>query len=460
MIFVPIGRMPFHRESAAPSIRPFRLAVSVFFALALLAGALPARAVTLIRDPDIEHALSRLAEPVLIASGLGPNIRVLLVDDRSLNAFVLDNQHIFLNLGMLLKLDTPEALQAVIAHEAAHITNGHVARRITNMGYAQSAANLGMALALAVAAATGETRAAAGLALGTASSAERRFLAHTRAEESAADQSGVRYLAQGGIDPQGAVQLHRLFHGQELLNPSRQDPYMRSHPLSRDRMRAMQSFVDTHPVSADPNPEAHYWFARARGKAAAFSHSAKWTLQRAPLAPSGDIRAMMEATAYLRQADWARARSRIAQALSLRSEDAFYHELHGQILLESRDYPAAVAAYGRAVALAPQNALCLAGYGRALLAAKRDTEALTVLEKARARDFRNPHLLRDLGQAYARTGQPGLAALATAERYALQGRLKDAEIHAKRASHLLARGSSAWRRAEDILLAAKRAEHR
>ena len=91
--------------------------------IVLILVALPARAVPLIRDPDIEYALSRVAKPVLTAAGLGNNVKILVVNDRSLNAFVLDNNHIFINLGMLQKLDTPEKLQAVIAHEAAHITN-------------------------------------------------------------------------------------------------------------------------------------------------------------------------------------------------------------------------------------------------------------------------------------------------------------------------------------------------
>jgi predicted Zn-dependent protease len=80
-----------------------------------------------------------------------------------------------------------------------------------------------------------------------------------------------------------------------------------------------------------------------------------------------------------------------------------------------------------------------------------------VLERARSRDSADARILRDLGQAYARVGKPGLASLATAERYALSGRLKDAAIHANRASGLLARGSSPWQRAQDVLTAAKAA---
>ncbi len=167
---------------------------------------------------------------------------------------------------------------------------------------------------------------------------------------------------------------------------------------------------------------------------------------------------MREAVAYLKLSDISRARAHIDQALALRPDDAFYYELKGQILLETRNFNEAVMAYQRAVELAPDNALCLAGYGHALLAAGRNKEALVTLRKARARDFRDARMLRDLGQAYAKTGQNGQALLANAERYALQGRLKDAEIHAKRASGLLPRGSSAWRRAQDIIVAAERAD--
>jgi predicted Zn-dependent protease len=66
-------------------------------------------------------------------------------------------------------------------------------------------------------------------------------------------------------------------------------------------------------------------------------------------------------------------------------------------------------------------------------------------------------MLRDLSVAYAQSKQPGMAALVTAERYALRGRLKDAGIHAKRATGLLPRGSGPWQRAQDVLIASERA---
>ncbi len=76
-----------------------------------------------------------------------------------------------------------------------------------------------------------------------------------------------------------------------------------------------------------------------------------------------------------------------------------------------------------------------------------------MLEKARARDGQDARVLRDLGQTYATLKQPGMASVVTAERYAFQGRLKDAGIHAKRAVGLLPRGSAGWQRAQDVLSA-------
>ncbi len=441
----------------APSITALRArVVTLLTALALVISSTAAHAVSLLRDPDIEHALQRMAAPVLYAAGLGGNIKVLMVDDQRLNAFVIDHGHIFINSGMIMRMNTPEMLQSVIAHEAAHIANGHIARRMANLDSARSAAGLGLALALATAAATGRGDVGAALAFGTQSSALRQFLAHTRAEESSADQSGIRYLARAGIDPSGTLEVHRLFEGQELLAVSRQDPYMRTHPLTRDRLRAAEGFVAAYAGNAKPNPELDYWYDRARGKTTAFIRPTKWTLSRYQESEAEDVRHMRLAVAYHRQQNTAKALSHIEQALKARPDDAYYYELKAQILLESRQFQNAVTAYRKANELAPGNALILGGLGRALLTVNRPKEALQYLEAARARDFRDARVLRDLGSAYAQTNQHGMASLLAAERYALANRLDDAEIHARRAMARLPQGSSAFNRADDIARAAKR----
>lgn len=445
--------MAFERGSRLASIPAILLAVALW-----MASTAQSHAQSLIRDPDIEHGLRELAFPILRAAGLNTNrVRVMVVKDDTFNAFVIDYNTIYVNHGLILSVDSPEMLQAVIAHEAAHIANGHLARRAENLRAAQRAAGFGTALAM-IAAAAGGGEAAAGIAAGTSASALRSFLGHTRAEEASADRSAAGYLRWAEISPSGMVALHRKFAGQELLSEANQDPYMRSHPTSRERLRAAEAFLDEFGDRAKPDPNADYWFARVKGKLSAFLRSPSWTLRRAREESARDIRLMREAAAHHQNRNLGAALSSIDGALAIRPEDPFYYELKGQILLENRRFAQAVDAHAKAMELAPRDALIMAGYGRALLAEGRTKDALQVLEKARARDYRNLRLMQDLGVAYAKLGQPGMAATVTAERYALQGRLADAGIHARRAVGQLPEGSPGWQRAQDVLIAAERAE--
>jgi predicted Zn-dependent protease len=427
-------------------------------ALLALTVAQPARAIGLLRDPDIEYALRQLAAPLLAQAGLGSaGVEILVVDDNSLNAFVVDRNAIFLNAGLIQRMENPAMLQSVIAHEAAHIANGHLMRRPVNMRNARTAAGIGSILAGAAAVAAGSGKAAGAAALGAQTSAQRLFFTHTRAEENAADQSGLRYMAGAGIDTQGALQVLDIFRGQEVLSAGRQDPYARTHPLGSDRYRVVQRLAEAYGDRARDDPAARYWFFRAKGKLSAFQRAPKWTLTRAGESGHPDIKAMREAVAWHRRSDLRRALPLIDTALSHRPEDPFYHELKGQILMESRQFAAAANAYGRAAQLAPRNALILGAYGRALLAQGQTGKALQYLQRAHQRDGRDARVLRDLAAAHAKSGNRGLASVVTAERYALQGRWTDAGIHAERASGLMPRGSGGWQRAQDVLAATRRA---
>jgi predicted Zn-dependent protease len=330
---------------------------------------------------------------------------------------------------------------------------------MNNLAAARTAAGFGMAMA-AVAAAAGAGEAAGGIFLGTQSSAMNRFLRHTRAEEASADQSAVRYMRSAGVDPKGMSDVLHIFRGQELLAETRQDPYTRSHPFSRDRMRALEGYVAAYSGGRTGHPDADYWFERVKGKLSAYTRSPKWTMLRLRDSPYQDVRLLREAVAQHRQSRTKEALRAIDSALALRPNDPFLHDQRGQILLETRNFSAAISAYGRAVQLAPNDPLILSGYGRALLIGDRFKEAQQVLEKARTIDFRDSTMLRDLSVAYARLGQNGMASVVTAERYAISGRLSDAAIHAKRATGLLPEGSGPWQRAQDVLIAAERAAKR
>lgn len=438
-----------------------RLLALAVVALSLVAA--PARAQSLIRDAEIEHALRELTRPIATAAGISPNtLDILVINDSAMNAFVVDPQTVLIHSGLILRLDRAAEVQAVIAHELAHITGGHLTRRMANLRGARGAATMGLLLSLAVAAG-GNAEAGAGLAMGTSSAAMRVFFGHTRAEESSADQAGVRYMARAGVDPQAMVDVLDRFRGQEALNVARQDPYVRTHPLTAERMRAMKGYAAAYGDQARPNPEAEYWFARAKGKLGAFLQNPRYTLRKVGERDTSTVALMRRAVAYHRMPDAGRAMDQMRKLEASRPTDPYVQELKGQILLESRQFGPAAQAYARAVALAPKEPLILAGHGRALLAldtATSNRQALEALKKARARDPYDPRMLRDLAVAHARAGDGGMASVATAERYAIMGRMDTAAIHANRALGLVPRGAPGWLRAQDVLAAAQKAKRK
>jgi len=160
----------------------------------------------------------------------------------------------------------------------------------------------GLGIALATAVAASGARGAGAIALGVASSARRSVLSHNRAEESSADQSAVRYMAAAGISTRGAIEVHDIFKGQDVLSQARQDPYARSHPFTRDRVRAMEAYVAAYGGDLPYSATSRYWFERAKAKIWAFKQAPKSTLRRAKQAEAADIKLMMQAVAYHRRA--------------------------------------------------------------------------------------------------------------------------------------------------------------
>ena len=438
-----------------------RLLLCVLIGVALLVqGGTPATARGLIRDAEIERTLARIARPLFNAAGISPGrIDVLVVDDPTLNAFVIDNHTIFLHSGLIRRLPDIPMLQAVMAHELAHITSGHTVRRALNRRSSNTVAGLGMLLAAAIAA-SGGGNAAAGVAIGTASAANRNFLAHTRAEEATADQIGAQYMVRAGIDPRAAIKVLDIFRDQAVLSAAQQDPYSRTHPLSRDRIRALKGAIAAYGGRhfTPPSPDMTYWFGRMRAKFRGFVGNPSATLRHLKRGDTSEATRMARAIALHRQGKLKEAIALMDTLLRARPKDPFYHELKGQILLEGRQPKRAVKSYRTAVSLAPRQALIRAGLGRALLSLRTKSgnrAALKVLKKARQMDPRDARMMRDLALAWAKNGNNGMASLVTAERYALLGLFKDAKTNATRAEGLLPRGSRGWLRAEDVLATSK-----
>ncbi len=417
-----------------------------------------AHAQGLIRDSEIERTLRIIAAPIAKAAGVG-RINIFVINSHSPNAFTTGGNNIFINTGLIRQMKSVEMLQSVIAHEIGHITGGHITQRIANLGNTRTAVGLGAVLGILTAAAGGG-KGAIGVAAATQSLAQRKYLAFSRGQESAADQSGVRYMARAGINPSAAIDVLNIFRGQEALSIGRQDAYAITHPLSSQRISDLRTFVAAYKDrTTTQSPNIDYWYARLQAKFNSFIGSPKGVLRRLKRSDKGEIATLSRAIAFHRLPNKKKSMTAIKRLISMRPKDPYYQELYGQILLENGSASAAASAYSKAVRMAPKDPQILAGLGRAQLAKNSGYSAkaaLNTLKKSYARDPRNGRMLRDLGVAYAKTGNPGMASATTAERYALASNFKQAQIHAKRAIRLLPEGTTGWRKAADILAVAER----
>ncbi|WP_157981998.1 M48 family metalloprotease [Oceanicella sp. SM1341] len=441
---------------------PARALLRVVAACAVLAASgVSAAAQSLIRDAEIERTLDRLAEPVFQGGGVSPSsIKLYIIGDNSLNAFVAGGRNIFINTGMLMRLTRARQIQAVLAHELGHINGGHLARRGVEAENTTGALALGALLAIAAGVA-GSADAAGAIFTGTHSVVNRSFLQYSRGEEASADQAGLTYMERAGINPEGMKEVLDLLRGQEQMMGPNVDPYALTHPMSVDRMLLAERRIDSSPYNDKPDdPDLAYWVERMRAKLEGFTKRPETVLEHLPRGDD-EFTLIRRAVALHRLPDPTGAMQAMDKLLALRPADPFYLELKAQILLESGRVAEAIPFYRRASAAAPGEPLIAASLAHALIAldgAGNNDEALTILKKATRDDPANGVALRDLALAYARDGQEGLAALATAERYALRTDYKDVIRHARHAAAVLPEGSPGWLKAQDLILVAERME--
>jgi len=445
-------------KGAAPKIFG---ALGLAFALAFAPPA-PASAqqrISFIRDAEIETTIRIYAAPVFRAAGLNPeDIDVHIVNDRSLNAFVAAGLNMFFNTGLLLRVEHPGQLIGVIAHETGHISGGHLARLPDAMRASWDTMIVSL-LGAAAAAAAGRGDAAVASLLAGQQIAERQLLRYTRTLEASADQAGVSFLDRAQQSARGLMEFLQILADQELVGADRQDPYVRSHPISAERVEFVRNWVANSRFSGVPTPPAlDELHRRMRAKLLGYTDPTRALVQHR----DGD--ATLEgryarAFAFYRRGEIARALPLVDSLLAEYPNDPYFNETRGQFTYESGKPRDALPYYEKAVANLPDNALLRVGLAGAALATEDPSllaKAIEQLEQAQRRESSSAELWRLLAVAYGRDRQLGMSALAQAEQALLLGRRVDARAHAERAERLLPAGSPHILRLQDIKNAAER----
>jgi len=408
-----------------------------------------------IRDAEIERILRGYSEPLFAAAGLdAKSVNIYIIKDDSLNAFVAGGQNVFIHTGMITTLKSPNELKGVIAHETGHISGGHLARGADAAGKAEIPMIIGM-LAGVAAIAAGAPDLGLGLLIGSQSVAQREYMTFSRAQESAADQAGAKFMEATGQSPRGMFTVFDLFADQEALNGVRQDPFIRTHPLSRDRASSLLNLVESSKYRDKlDTPKELEEYEMMKAKLRGFIDAPTHVLRRYPFLDTSKPARYARAAAYFRAADLDSALPQIDSLLNDEPNNPYFWELRGQMLVESSQPKEGVPAYRKSVQIAPNEPLLRIGLGSALLATEIDSsvpEAIKHLKAAIKEEPENGMAWYYLADAYSRSGDETLAALATAERYFAIRRYPQAISFAQRALPKLKESGRDWQRANDII---------
>jgi len=449
-------RQPMGQGRMTRLIRLLMVGVLLFFT-----AARPAMAQDILRDSETELLFHQISTPLIEGAGLDPNsVKVVLLRDSQINAFVAQGQVVYIHSGLLTTADNANQLQGVIAHELGHVAGGHAIRIYEGVGKASAISILSLVLGAAAAVAGAGDAAMGIMALGQ-QMATGSFLSFSRAQESSADLAGASYLAKAGVSGRGSLEFFKKLQNQEYrLAIYAKDSYDRTHPLSQERIAALTELYQKDPAwnrKTDPALEAR--FQRVKAKLIGYV-----TPQEAvKFYPEGDqsIPAhYARAYAYHLGAYPDKANAEADALLAAAPDDPFFLELKGQILLEGGHPKEAIRPLRQAVAAAPDMPMIAVMLGHALIASedpKNFVEAKQVLKTAVNRDNDNPFAWYQLGIVYDREGDEPRAALATAERNNLQGNDKLALASARMAMAGLRAGTPDYLRAQDIAMVSENA---
>ncbi|MEK9725023.1 MAG: M48 family metalloprotease [Rhodospirillaceae bacterium] len=436
------------------------LLVAVLLTAATLIAPGPASAQrkSLIEDTEIENTLRAFSTPLFKIAGLkASNVKIYIVNDATLNAFVTGGQKLFVNSGLIEQSESANELIGVIAHETGHIAGGHLSRVHDALFNASTSSILAFLLGGAATIATGRGDVGAAIAAGGQGVAARNFLAYSRTQEGAADHAALGFLDKTGQSARGLLNFMERLEDQELLSFAQQDPYVRSHPLARDRIEAVAAHVEKSAVSDAPEPpEFREIYDRMKAKLFAFLHPYATTIARYAETDNSLRTRYARAIAEYRHSQLDRALALIDGLIAERPHDPYFHELKGQMLFENGRVVAAIDAYATAAEILPDAPAIRRDLARAQLeshdAAVLDA-AISNLEIAKINNQDSASIWRFLAIAHGRKGDMPRSYLALGEEALLQGRPDVARFQAERAKESFPRGSREWLQAEDILVA-------
>jgi len=287
-------------------------------------------------DPVLLEYLQSLWQPLVAQARIRGNLSAdidqrlawepFLVRDKEVNAFALPGGYVGVNLGLIAMTSTRDELASVLAHEMSHITQRHIARSIGN-SRRQSLLSLAAMLAgLVVASKAGSSSvdAAQAAVVGTQALAAQGQLNFSRDMEREADRVGWQVMTGAGFASGGMASMFEKMEQSSRLNDFGGYPYLRSHPLTSERIGEARARMGTVTPATSQVSVLEHTAAQARARVlmdSRFDALKRWqALDGDRVATSVSDKLLSAYSSGLASTllrDWARADASIALALGL-----------------------------------------------------------------------------------------------------------------------------------------------
>jgi predicted Zn-dependent protease len=374
-------------------------------------------------DPDVESYLNQLGGRLAaVSSDPGMGFYFFPINDLSINAFAMPGGYIGVHTGLILSAQSESELAGVMAHEISHVTQRHISRQVFQSSKLSMASMLAMGLALLAARSNGQV---AGAAIATAQAGSiSAQLAFSRDFEREADRMGFETLGKAGFDVRGMGEFFARLQKSVRLYENNATAYLRTHPLSGERMSDMQNreLAASYRQVADSQD---FLLVRAKlramlGTAGDAVQDFEGLLRDKKFVSEGATRYGL-AVALARKRDWAAAEQELLTARKMKASAAILERQLAEVKLAQGDASAALVIYREAMVRYPLNQALNYGYGQALIKVKRYDEALKFADMQLLSYPQDVRLHKMRAESYAGLGRGAQQHQALAEVFSLQG---------------------------------------
>ena len=429
----------------------------IFVILLCAIFSVSAHAASLINDTETERVLTKLIEPLATAADIpSGRLRVHIIGSNEFNAFVMGGEDVYVYTGLLTQIKSPDALQAVVAHELGHTLGGHMAQMADRMSAEMTRTMLIQALGVGLMALGGDPSLGAGVLAGSSGVAQQSMLAFTRDEERIADDMGLKLMIRAKLNPDGFIQVFEQMEHMTGALESRINPNRINHPLTAERLSNVRTHIsemdsDYNATNAPTDAQrAEYELVRA--KLIGYLDSTANVATAYPNSDTSDAALYARAIARMQAGNLDDARAGTLTLISRQPDNPYFYELLGDIEYQLGHYDDSVDAYEHSLELLNDNAPQIETALALVLAERNKTgDRDRAIEMCKRALLTTPMPLTYWVLARAYGDDDGRANWARAEYYNMIGKPERAREYARRAQKLLKPNTPEYIKAGDLL---------